>query len=52
MRADLWTVDTQLFLTVFMVKMQVSVVKLNVSSTMFVIVNIDTEKVIQFNVKN
>ena len=31
MRADLWTANTQLLLTVFMVKMQVSVAKLNVS---------------------
>ena len=49
MRAGLWTVDTQLLLTVFMVKMQVSVAKLNVSDTMFVIVdsiNLDTEKLI------
>ena len=49
MRADLWTVNTQLLLTVFMVKMQVSVAKLNVSDTMFVIVdsiNLNTEKLI------
>ena len=49
MRPDSWTVNTQLLLTVYMVKMQVSVAKLNVSSTMFVIVdsiNLNTKKLI------